>query len=117
MPSDVVELVFDEGACGTINGFMYIFNYPNLRSLTVKKSAFKNVNTLTISNNTQLERIVIEDGDSTGGAFQKVKMVIIQGEWLKGFCIDLPNLSSMAVGHYGFEETVSLTLKSRRSEE
>ena len=37
--SSVTELVFDEGACNTINGDVYISNFPNLRSLTVKKNS------------------------------------------------------------------------------
>ena len=80
--SSVTELVFDEGACNTINGDVYISNFPNLRSLTVKKNSFKNLNLLTIQNNTQLQTIVIEDGVSNGGGFQKVKTVVIQGDLL-----------------------------------
>lgn len=83
LSSDVVDLVFDEGACNSINGFVYISSYPNLRSLRVKKNAFKNLNTLTISNNTRLESIVIEDGDLTGGGLQKVRTVVIQGDGMK----------------------------------
>ena len=83
--SRIEELVFDEGACNTINGDVYISNFPNLRSIRVKKNSFKNLNLLTIQNNTQLETIVIEDGVSTGGGFQKVKTVIFQGDDLLWF--------------------------------
>ena len=83
--SRIVELVFDEGACNTINGDVYISNFPKLRTITVKKNSFKNLNLLTIRNNTQLETIVIEDGVSAEGGFHKVKTVVLQGDDLKWF--------------------------------
>ena len=84
--SPVIEkLIFDEGACNTINGDVYISNFPDLRSITVKKNSFKNLNLLTIRNNTQLETIVIEDGVSAEGGFHKVKTVVLQGDCLQWF--------------------------------
>ena len=84
LPS-IKTLVFSENSCNSINSDMYISNFPKLKTITVKKNALINLNSLTIRNNTQLETIIIEDGVSAEGGFHKVKTVVLQGDDLKWF--------------------------------
>ena len=52
---------------------LFISNNPCLESLVFKKNSLKNLNSLVISNNPQLNNIEIEDGDGypdyTGACF------------------------------------------------
>ena len=62
-----------------------ICGFENLKKLIVKKNSLMNLNSLVISNNSELESIVIEDGDGgwsrndsrNTGAFYYVKSVEI----------------------------------------
>ena len=52
----------NEGLCNSLTSNLTISNYPCLESIVVKKNSFKNLNSLVISNNSQLSSIVTENG-------------------------------------------------------
>ena len=68
----------NEGYCNDITSDLNISNNPCLQSIVVKKRAFMNVNSLTISNNTLLQTIETDGtvyyGDS---AFENLKTTVV----------------------------------------
>ena len=76
----VSELTIAEGCGNNIKEEFQICNYPLLKKLIVKKNSLKYLNSLVISNNSELESIVTEDGDGYpdySGAFYYVESVEI----------------------------------------
>ena len=76
----VSELVIEEGCGNELKIDLKICGFENLKKLIVKKDSLKNLNSLVISNNSELESIVTEDGIFLGlsiGAFWNVKSVEI----------------------------------------
>ena len=71
------ELVIDEGCGNDYDGDLRLCGFVNLRSIIVKKNSFVNVNSLEISDNSELKSIEIEDGELIDGAFLYVGNVII----------------------------------------
>ena len=82
---NVGELVIEEGCGNELKIDLKICGFENLKKLIVKKNSLKNLNSLVISNNSELESIVTEDGDGgwsgndsrNTGAFYYVKSVEI----------------------------------------
>ena len=82
---NVSELVIEEGCGNELKIDLKICGFENLKKLIVKKNSLKNLNSLVISNNEELESIVTEDGDGgwsgndsrNTGAFYYVKSVEI----------------------------------------
>ena len=79
---NVNELVIEEGCGNELNGDSWICRLNHLKKLIVKKNSLKNLSMLVISNNNELESIVIEDGqnydkenDTWYAAFENVKVV------------------------------------------
>ena len=50
---------------------------PCLESVVIKKNSLQNLNSLVISNNSEMESIETEDGEWGTGAFLRVKSVEI----------------------------------------
>ena len=65
------ELVIEEGCGNELKIDLKICGFDNLKKLIVKKNSLQNLNSLVISNNSELERIEIEDGD--GGYYDESK--------------------------------------------
>ena len=61
----VNELVIEEGCGNELKIDLKICGFESLKKLIVKKNSLKNLNSLVISNNEELERIEIEDGQSS----------------------------------------------------
>ena len=57
------SITVNSGLCNSMRGNLSISNYPCLETIVIKKNSLKNLNSLVISNNTQLSSIVIDDGD------------------------------------------------------
>ena len=81
---NVNELVIEEGCGNELKEDLKICRFENLKKLIVKKNSLKYLNSLVISNNSELESIVTEDGqdwDSKNetwyAPFEKVKSVEI----------------------------------------
>ena len=116
------EIVIEEGCGNELETNVMICGYKNLKKIVIKKNCMKNLNSLTISNNSILESIEIEDGNSEKnnndsksiGACYKVKNVEISSIfYLKiAYNLDLPDLKTFITGKYAFHETDSLTLSS-----
>ena len=70
-------ITVNEGLCNEVYSNLIIRNYSCLQEILVKKNSLKNLISLTISNNTQLNRIMIEDGANNGGALYNVSSVVI----------------------------------------
>ena len=77
---DIEEMIIGEGFGNDYFGNLVIENYPNLQSIIVKKNSLNNLNSLKICNCEKLKIIEVEDGD-WGGAFDKVKNVIIESSY------------------------------------
>ena len=80
----VSELVIEEGCGNDLKIDLKICGFENLKKLIVKKNSLQNLNSLVISNNSELESIVIEDGpdwddenETWYAPFEKVKSVEI----------------------------------------
>ena len=74
------SITVNEGLCNSMTNNLTISYYPCLESIVLKKNSLKNLNSLVISNNTQLSSIVTEDGNwysDDGGTFYYVKSVEI----------------------------------------
>ena len=56
------SITVNSGLCNAMTSNLTISNYPCLESIVIKKNSLKNLNSLVISNNTQLSSIVTEDG-------------------------------------------------------
>ena len=67
---NVSELVIEEGCGNELKIDLKICGFENLKKLIVKKNSLKNLNSLVISNNSELESIVTEDGDIFGFSFE-----------------------------------------------
>ena len=81
---NVGELVIEEGCGNELKIDLDICGFENLKKLIVKKNSLKNLNSLVISNNDELEIIEIEDGQPYDrenqtyyAPFEKVKSVEI----------------------------------------
>ena len=61
---NVSELVIAEGCGNELKIDLKICGFESLKKLIVKKNSLQNLNSLVISNNSELESIEIEDGDS-----------------------------------------------------
>ena len=79
---NVSELVIEEGCGNELNGDLWICGLNHLKKLIVKKNSLKNLSILVISNNNELESIVIEDDQNYDkenntwyAAFENVKVV------------------------------------------
>ena len=59
---NVSELVIEKGCGNELKIDLKICGFENLKKLIVKKNSLKNLNSLVISNNSELESIVTEDG-------------------------------------------------------
>ena len=116
------EIVIEEGCGNELETNVMICGYKNLKKIVIKKNCMKNLNSLTITHNSILESIEIEDGNSEKnnndsksiGACYKVKNVEISSIfYLKiAYNLDLPDLKTFITGKYAFHETDSLTLSS-----
>ena len=60
---NVNELVIEEGCGNELKEDLKICGFYHLKHLTVQKNSLKNLNSLVISNNDELEIIEIEDGE------------------------------------------------------
>ena len=72
----IKELEIGENCMGNVKCFKLI-GFDHLKKLIVKKNSLKYLNSLVISNNEELESIVIEDGKWETSAFWFVKSVEI----------------------------------------
>ena len=61
---NVSELVIEEGCGNELKIDLKICGFDNLKKLIVKKNSLQNLNSLVISNNSELESIETEDGSS-----------------------------------------------------
>ena len=68
---NVNELVIEEECGNELNADLKICGFDWLEKLIVKKNSLKNLNSLVISNNSELESIVTENGD--GGCIDESK--------------------------------------------
>ena len=59
---NVSELVIEEGCGNELKEDLKICKLDHLKKLTVKRNSLKNLNSLVITNNSELESIEIEDG-------------------------------------------------------
>ena len=73
------SITVNEGLCNSMTNNLTISDNPCLESIVIKKNSLRNLNSLVISNNTQLSNIVTEDGEDWGfnGPFYNVKSVEI----------------------------------------
>ena len=74
------ELIIEEGCGNELKIDLKICGFENLKKLIVKKNSLMHLNSLVISNNSELESMEIEDGDSYPdytGVFYYVKSVEI----------------------------------------
>lgn len=72
-------ITINEGLCNSMTSDWVISDYPCLREILVKKNSLRNLNSLVVSNNQQLEKIVTEDGTSYSDApFVEVKSAVIE---------------------------------------
>ena len=67
---NVSELVIEEGCGNELKEDLKICGFENLKKLIVKKNSLKNLNSLVISNNDELESIVTEDGKRDWNSYQ-----------------------------------------------
>ena len=74
---DVSELVIEEGCGNELKIDLKICGFESLKKLIVKKDSLQNLNSLVISNNSELESIKTENGGWETGAFFYVKSVEI----------------------------------------
>ena len=81
---NVNELVIEEGCGNELKEDLKICKLDHLKKLTVKRNSLKNLNSLVISNDNELESIEIEDGQDLDeenqtyyAPFKKVKTVEI----------------------------------------
>ena len=80
---NVGELVIEEGCGNELKIDLKICGFENLKKLIVKKNSLKNLNSLVISNNSELESIETEDGkwdsknETYHAPFENVKSVEI----------------------------------------
>ena len=79
---NVSKIVREKGCGNELNDGLWLCGLKHLKKLIVKKNSLKNLNFLVISNNNELESIVIEDGqnydkenDTWYAAFENVKSV------------------------------------------
>ena len=77
----IEELVIGEN-CGNDLIYFHLIGFGHLKKLRVKNS-LKNLESLVISNNNELESIGIEDGDWNTASFKNVKSVKIKGMFKK----------------------------------
>ena len=83
---EVSELVIDANVCNDMKGDLKICKLPNLRSLLVRHRSLMHLNSLTISDNDNLEEIITDDRESEYvkkentwyAALEKVKTLIIK---------------------------------------
>ena len=78
----IEELVIGEN-CGNDLIYFHLIGFGYLKKLRVKKNSLKNLESLVISNNNELESIGIEDGDWNTASFKNVKSVKIKGMFKK----------------------------------
>ena len=80
---NVSELLIEEGCGNELKEDLKICGFEKLKKLIVKKNSLKNLNSLVISNDSELEIIEIEDGDydeendTSYDPFENVKTVEI----------------------------------------
>ena len=72
------RITVNSGVCNNLYERLTFCNDPCLKELTFDKESLMNLESLTISGDPQLNRIVIKDGMSTKGAFNNVKNVAIE---------------------------------------
>ena len=67
----------NEGLCNSLTSNLTISNNPCLLLIDIKKNSLKNLNSLVISNITQLSSIITGDGEygENNGVFYYVKSV------------------------------------------
>ena len=70
---DIQEMIIEVGFGNDYYGNLIIQNYPNLKSIVVKKNSLQNLNSLKICNCEKMENIEI-----VSVAFDNVKNVIIE---------------------------------------
>ena len=105
----IKELEIGENCFNEWKENLVIDNYPNLKSIVVKKSSLKKLKSLKICNCEELKTIETEDK-----AFSNVKKAIIESNSIQFYLIIyLPNLQSFKTGFDSFKETTSLSLLSR----
>ena len=74
------SITVNEGRCNSMTSDLTISNYRCLQSIVIGGNSLKNLNSLVISNNSQLNSIVTKDySDSYNGAFRNVKSVTLSG--------------------------------------
>ena len=71
-------MIIEEDYGNDYYGNLVIQNYPNLKSIIVKKYSLQNLNSLKICNCDKLKSIEIGNNDWGGGVFSNVKNVIIE---------------------------------------
>ena len=69
-----VEIEFAEGAYDDVEKELLLSGYENLKSIIMKKNAFKNLKSLTIRNCDELEKIIVEDYSSPFGNVETVEI-------------------------------------------
>ena len=81
---NVREIVIEEDCGNELKIDLKICGFYHLKKLTVKRNSLKNLNSLVISNDNELESIEIEDGENWDNEnqtyyapFEKVKIVEI----------------------------------------
>ena len=73
-----VNITVNAGLCNTMQTAIAIENNPFLVSIIIHKYSLQNLASFTINNNTLLNSIVIEDGDSASeGAMRNIQTVSI----------------------------------------
>ena len=75
----VSELVIEEGCGNELKIDLKICGFESLKKLIVKNNSLQNLNSLVISNNSELESIETEDGN--GKLYDKKNELIYEGEW------------------------------------
>lgn len=53
------RIVINEGMCNNITNHLSLSNYPNLQSIDIWANALNSIQSLTISNNTQLQTVSV----------------------------------------------------------
>ena len=77
LSSVVEELVIDEGSCNSMKGNYVIDDFVFLRSIVVKKSALKYLNSFWVHDCIMLERIEMEGSEGSGYVGSALKHVNI----------------------------------------
>ena len=78
---NVGELVIKKRCGNELKIDLKICGFENLKKLIVKKNSLQNLNSLVISNNSELESIEIEDGEWEKSSFYSVNNVEISSRF------------------------------------